>query len=109
MLPRKGFDLSRLLEIAIPLVDALSSAHRAGITHRDLKPDNIMIDGENRLRVLDFGLAKLHDPSGVGEKTQATTATAFTAEGRILGTVMVSGERPFRGETSKATSPRCAA
>jgi serine/threonine protein kinase len=53
-LPRNGFDLNRLLEIAIPLADAVSSAHRAGITHRDLKPDNIMIDVPGRLRVLDF-------------------------------------------------------
>lgn len=63
MLPRNGFRLSELLGIAIPLADAVSSAHRMGITHRDLKPDNIMVDNEGRLRVLDFGLAKLHDPA----------------------------------------------
>ena len=61
LLPKSGFPSERLLEIAIPLADAVSSAHRAGITHRDLKPDNIMVDDEGRLRVLDFGLAKLHD------------------------------------------------
>ena len=55
MLPKNGFCLSELLGIAIPLADAVSSAHRTGITHRDLKPDNIMVDGEGRLRVLDFG------------------------------------------------------
>jgi serine/threonine protein kinase/WD40 repeat protein len=131
MLPRKGFDLVRLLEIAIPLADAVSRAHRAGITHRDLKPDNIMADEEGRLRVLDFGLAKLQEPSGVEESTQASTATAFTEEGRILGTVaymspeqaegktvdpcsdvfslgtilyeMASGGRPFCGETTMST------
>ncbi len=53
--PRKGFTPSRLLEIGISLADAVSRAHREGITHRDLKPDNIMIDNEGRLRVLDFG------------------------------------------------------
>jgi serine/threonine protein kinase len=129
MLPRKGFPTSRLLEIAIPLTDAVSSAHRAGITHRDLKPDNVMIDDGGRLRVLDFGLAKLHDPTGTGE--EAETASAGTGEGRILGTVaymspeqaegkpvdprsdvfslgtivyeMATGERPFRGDTSMST------
>jgi len=131
MLPREGFSTSRLLEIAIPLADAVSSAHRAGITHRDLKPDNIMIDDEGRLRVLDFGLAKLHDPMGPGEGSDLETATARTGEGRILGTVaymspeqaegkpvdprsdvfslgtilyeMATGERPFRGDTSIST------
>ena len=130
-LPRLGFALNRLLELATPLADAVSCAHRAGITHRDLKPDNVMIDRDGRLRVLDFGLAKLHDASGLGEKTQAATATVVTEEGKILGTVaymspeqaegktvdarsdvfslgtmlyeMASGERPFRGETSMLT------
>ena len=131
MLPRSGFALNRLLEIAIPLADAVSCAHRAGITHRDLKPDNIMIDGEGRLRVLDFGLAKLHEPTDPTEDTQLATITSNTAEGRVLGTVaymspeqaegkpvdprsdvfslgtilyeMAAGERPFRGDTSMST------
>jgi serine/threonine protein kinase len=61
VLPRGGFALDRLMEIAIPLADAVSNAHRAGITHRDLKPDNVMIDADGRLRMLDFGLAKEPD------------------------------------------------
>ena len=132
MLPRNGFPLGELLNIAIPLADAVSSAHRSGITHRDLKPDNIMVDNEGRLRVLDFGLAKLHDPVGSEEgMTQAPTAAVETEEGKILGTVaymspeqaegktvdprsdvfslgtilheMATGERPFRGDTKMST------
>jgi serine/threonine protein kinase len=132
MLPKNGFALAELLGIAIPLADAVSSAHRTGITHRDLKPDNIMVDAEGRLRVLDFGLAKLHDVADTEEEaTQAPTAAVETEEGKILGTVaymspeqaegktvdprsdvfslgtilfeMATGERPFRGDTKMST------
>ena len=131
LLPRDGFPLSRVLEIAIPLADAVSRAHRAGITHRDLKPDNIMIDGEGRLRVLDFGLAKLHERSDPAEDEQTATVTSDTAEGQVLGTVaymspeqaegknvdsrsdifslgtilyeLTTGTRPLRGDTRMST------
>jgi serine/threonine protein kinase len=131
LLPRNGFPLKRLLEIAIPLADAVSRAHRAGITHRDLKPDNVMIDAEGRLRVLDFGLAKLQEPTESAEAAHLPTATAMTGEGKIVGTVaymspeqaegkpvdhrsdifslgtilyeMATGKRPFQGDTSMST------
>jgi len=131
LLPRDGFPLNRLLEIAIPLADAVSRAHRAGITHRDLKPDNVMIDAEGRLRVLDFGLAKLQEPTESAEAAQLPTATGMTGEGKIVGTVaymspeqaegkpvdhrsdifslgtilyeMATGKRPFQGDTSMST------
>jgi serine/threonine protein kinase/WD40 repeat protein len=130
-LPNGGFPLQQLLEIAVPLVDAVSSAHRSGITHRDLKPDNLMVDSEDRLRVLDFGLAKARYSWGVESATQAETAAAVTEEGTILGTVtymspeqaegknvdprsdifslgtilyeMATGARPFKGDTNVST------
>jgi Tol biopolymer transport system component/predicted Ser/Thr protein kinase len=132
MLPKSGFSLSELLKMAIPLADAVSSAHRSGITHRDLKPDNIMVDNEGRLRILDFGLAKTRDSKGAEEGlTQAPTATVETEDGKVLGTVaymspeqaegkpvdsrtdifsmgtilyeMATGGRPFRGDTKMST------
>jgi serine/threonine protein kinase len=131
LLPVDGFPLDRWFEIAIPLADAVSRAHRAGITHRDLKPDNVMVDEEGRLRVLDFGLAKLHEPEQPTEDGDTVTASVQTVEGRVLGTVaymspeqaegrpvdarsdvfslgtilyeLACGSRPFRGDTTMST------
>ncbi len=90
LVPGRGFSLERFFEIAIPLADALSSAHTKGITHRDLKPSNIMLDQDGRVKVLDFGLAKLFAPSS--DRSQEATATVVgdqgvTEEGAIFGTV----------------------
>ena len=95
-LPLSGLPIDRVLTIGIAVADATSAAHQKGITHRDLKPGNIMLgEGEHagRIKVLDFGLAKVVDAqlgaSGVSMlPTEAPAHTApITAEGRILGTV----------------------
>lgn len=62
MIPKPGLPIDRLLKLAIPLADAVSAAHERGITHRDLKPANIMVTREGRVKVLDFGLARLLEP-----------------------------------------------
>ena len=91
MIPPGGMPLAKVFDIAIPLADALASAHERGIVHRDLKPANVMVTGENRVKVLDFGLAKLvEDPdadSGDHILTAfPTQATELTAEGMVMGT-----------------------
>src|SRR5687768_9093934 len=60
-IPAGGLPLDRVLDVAIPLADAVGAAHQRGITHRDLKPANIMLSRDGRLKVLDFGLAKLKE------------------------------------------------
>jgi Tol biopolymer transport system component/predicted Ser/Thr protein kinase len=72
------------LDLAAQLADALSFAHAGGIIHRDLKPENIMVTPAGRLKVLDFGIAKLQGPGENG--TQSGTAV-LTEDGKILGTV----------------------
>ena len=71
--------MDRLFDLAIPLADAVNSAHSKGVAHRDLKPANIMIDHEGRLKVLDFGLAKLFDPT-IGQGIPADGATIDLAK-----------------------------
>ena len=58
-IPARGFSMERFLSLAIAVTDAVSAAHRQGILHRDLKPENVMLTPDGRLKVLDFGLAKL--------------------------------------------------
>ncbi len=122
----EGLPLDRVLDLGIPLADAVGAAHQRGITHRDLKPANIMLTRDGRLKVLDFGLAKLKEDARLIAEAGMPTA-GLTGEGRIVGTVaymspeqaegkpvdqrsdvfslgvilyeMATGDRPFRGET----------
>ena len=112
-LPATGLPIDRVLTIGIAVADATSAAHQKGITHRDLKPGNIMLgEGEQagRIKVLDFGLAKVVDAqrgaAGVSMlPTEAPAHTApITAEGRILGTVAYMSPEQAEGRTIDARS-----
>ena len=124
LVPAKGLKLDRFFELATPIADALSVAHEKGITHRDLKPGNIMVGDDGRVRVLDFGLAKLlTEASADEEDTQLATREGLAVgtapymspeqvQGKnvdhrsdifslgILFYEMATGSRPFKGETS---------
>ena len=81
-----GITLLKLLDLAIPIADALAVAHRAGVTHRDLKPDNIMVGTDGGVKVLDFGLAKF----ATAESQEAGSTIEYdanvTQQGQVIGT-----------------------
>jgi eukaryotic-like serine/threonine-protein kinase len=83
LIPRHGMQAAEVLRIGAQIADAFAAAHAAGLIHRDLKPANVVVQPSGRLKVLDFGLAKLARP----ENTGATDVTVNeTAEGMIVGT-----------------------
>jgi len=78
--------LGQLLDLAVQIAEALAAAHDRGIVHRDLKPENIMISREGRVKILDFGLARV-ERAFVGQPTGADTARRVTQAGTIVGTL----------------------
>jgi serine/threonine protein kinase/Tol biopolymer transport system component len=83
-----GRSLTRRLEVLAQTAEGLGKAHAAGIVHRDLKPDNIMVSSEGYAKVVDFGLAKLVEPTAGWDPIGADSPTmkALTQQGELIGT-----------------------
>jgi serine/threonine protein kinase len=102
-IPSGGLPIERLLRLAIPIADAVASAHQAGIVHRDLKPANVMIASGARAKVLDFGLAKLHEPHFV-DPGASTGTVPSSGDGSIAGTVAYMSPEQAQGRSTDGRS-----
>jgi Tol biopolymer transport system component len=127
---KSALPLEELFGLAIPLADAVAAAHRQGILHRDLKPDNVMVTAGGAVKVLDFGLARFREPvapleggaardEGLTQEKKVVGTAAYMspeqAEGKAMGPEsdvfslgiilyqMATGTRPFAGGTTIST------
>ncbi len=95
----KGLTPLRVVELGAAIAEGLAAAHREHVTHRDLKPDNVMIDRDGRPKILDFGLAKLGADAASEDEATALRDATTTRKGTVLGTVAYMSPEQAQGQS----------
>src|SRR4051812_26604858 len=88
----------KALDYAGQIARGLAAAHDKGIVHRDLKPDNLFVTRDGRVKILDFGLAKMTEPAVLDSATGLATAGPQTGAGTVLGTIGYMSPEQVRGQ-----------
>jgi len=96
------FDVGEALDVCAQAAGALQKAHAAGVIHRDVKPENVMLDEEGHVKVLDFGIAKQVAAPASVDTEAPTNAQVNTASGVVLGTTAYMSPEQVRGRSSTA-------
>ncbi len=100
LLARGRLSLRRALNFGAQIAHGLSAAHDKGIVHRDLKPSNIFVTSQDRIKILDFGLAKLTAPSTEGVSNTTLPASPDTMPGVVMGTVGYMAPEQVNGDAA---------
>jgi eukaryotic-like serine/threonine-protein kinase len=103
-LNRGPMSVRKAIDYALQVARGLAAAHEKGIVHRDLKPENLFITNDGRVKILDFGLAKLTRPELARESGDAPTIQAVTEPGVVMGTVGYMSPEQVRGKDADARS-----
>ncbi|HYB53023.1 MAG TPA: serine/threonine-protein kinase, partial [Thermoanaerobaculia bacterium] len=94
----------KAIETCLQIAHGLAAAHEKGIVHRDLKPENLFVTRDGRVKILDFGLAKLTQRDAGPEASSLPTATAGTEPGVVMGTLGYMSPEQVRGKAADARS-----